>query len=207
MKRLGLPVRVLAAHLKCTPQHLGAVLSGRSRMTDSMQERIEKKIMEICFDCPMPISFTIKAGLWRTWRASIPDEIDIEETLRGFIEWLAVYFYFEKMPLQEFIEWEREEISSRKRIGDGPYTREIPLFAYFKAKNGEKARHISIAASLPGNARASGAPFVQPDASSASGMPLQPQSSAPARGKDSGSASSRRRGKDSGSASGNAARR
>lgn len=151
MKQIGLPVRVLAAHLKCTPQHLGAVLSGRSRMTENMRERIEKKIVELCYDYPMTISFTIKAGVWRVVREAIPFEVDIQETLQEFIRWLASYFHLEKLPMQEFLEWEKGEMDDMGK----DYTREIPLFVYLKTKKGEKRKVITIANSVPGNARQS----------------------------------------------------
>lgn len=146
MKEMGISVNFMASRLKCTRQHLGAVLNGRSRLTENMHERIFS-ILKEWGESPITISITMKSSSWWFLKELIPDTIDIQETLIAYLSTISYYLNREETPLEEL-----ERMSKIDEFVTFPPPA-MPISIVLKKKNNGAMQFIEIGELCPGKAR------------------------------------------------------
>lgn len=93
LKAVGLTIKDLAEEIHCTPQHLGAVLNGRARMTEKMEEKIRKGTAKLVCNSTFRITLNISGGRWLDIKDMMPENIDFNETIINALEWIGNYFF------------------------------------------------------------------------------------------------------------------
>ena len=83
--RSGQTLKAIAAAVDCTPQHLSAVLCGRARLTEKLKERLNKALTEIYLEQNVQLVINFPAAEWQIIRSGLPQDIDIEKTIKEFL--------------------------------------------------------------------------------------------------------------------------
>lgn len=139
----GRTLKEIATAAGCTPQHLSAVLCGRARLTEKLKIRIDAVLQEIAFSSPVYITLSLPYAKWRVYMNEFPKDIDIEETLKEYLNWLFLRFGLENMPPSE----KEKYIEEEKKEGFNPY--DLPLFVHLKRKAGAPLRTIDVSLPAP----------------------------------------------------------
>lgn len=138
INKSGWTLKEIAAALDCTPQHLSAVLCGRARLTDKFKSRIEKVLQEIQFSNPVQISVSFTSAEWQCLKEGLPEDIDIQETIRDYLWWLWMRFYVEKMPKKQREKFIKEETEAGYPPADAP------LYIHRLRKAGEARKLVNV---------------------------------------------------------------
>lgn len=134
VKQSRLTIKELANFLRCTPQHLGAVLNGRAVLTENMQavilntlERFEKRGSSYHPSCwkdggyiTFPVRFS--ALQWGHLLSVIPDDVDLEEVLRSYALTLKTSDFFIESEKME--QWQANPPAPETIYPDPPYYRQ-----------------------------------------------------------------------------------
>ena len=83
--RSGQTLKAKAAAVDCTPQHLSAVLCGRARLTEKLKEKLDKSLTEIYLEQNVQVIINFPAAEWQVIRSGLPQDIDIEKTIKDFL--------------------------------------------------------------------------------------------------------------------------
>ena len=134
VKQSRITIKELADFLRCTPQHLGAVLNGRAVLTENMEavilntlERFEKRGSSYSPSCwkdggyiTFPVRFS--ALQWGHLLSVVPDDVDLEEVLRSYALTLkASDFWIESEKMEQ---WQASPPAPNTVYPDPPYQRQ-----------------------------------------------------------------------------------
>lgn len=135
IKQSRITIKELAAFLRCTPQHLGAVLNGRAVLTENMQAVILNTLERFEIRAPdyaptnwkdggiisFPVRFT--SLQWGRLLAAIPDDVDLEEILRNYALSLKTSDF--GVASEKMEEWQTNPPAPCEVYPDPPHQRQL----------------------------------------------------------------------------------
>lgn len=145
IKQARLTIKELADFLRCTPQHLGAVLNGRAVLTENMEaviintlERFETRgaaYRSTCWKDGGYITFPVRfsALQWSQLLSVIPDDVDLEEVLRNYALTLKTSDFW--LASEKVEQWQTAPPPLDSVIPAPPYQRQKAARRQGKKKN------------------------------------------------------------------------
>ncbi len=130
IRRSGLTLKEIAERCKCTPQHLSAVQNGRARLSDKLANKIQAVLQDEAFSAPVYVTVRFKEEEWDILQNELPEDIDLEATIREFVWWLSGKYFIAKMPKDQ-----RDAYMIRNTLDGHPTNESLPL-VFFKRPAG-----------------------------------------------------------------------